>query len=410
MMKYPRLERLESRTVLSASFDAAHFAAEHVEVVDTRWDGGVSFEPRFDAPHVGGIYPSRDVQPFAEPGPYAAARAYAPVAKSPQQFAVARPDRMATIFVVHIYPTLNTKVETKDDFEAWSGISPEDPQPPQRAQAPTSPGDNYQQEPVAGAGVTQPAQPGVAGASRYNAVNTATTLPSFYSSYVETGTVTKSVSMATRRVHEAVFQDFSSRQLLLTASNKLSAELNSEGEVDSDPRRGGLGNPDEELEAFAASRVRDEVATSLDILQCERDAIDQVLGELHEPANLADAHLPNAASSRQRTAAEAFFVVEADRATAALFNNKPPENGSDGGMVLLVASGDANSSAYDLAGEIFGNVDNMAVLPTGMEAAIGVYQAFDIGGEGRAAAARDTRDDNSVAVEQDTTADRGAGA
>jgi hypothetical protein len=403
MMKYPRLERLESRTVLSASFGAAHFAAEHVEVVDTRWDGGVSFEPRFDAPHVGGIYPSRDV-PFFEPSPYAAAHTYVPVAKPPQQIAVARQDWMPKILVVHIYPTLNTKVETTNDFEAWSGISPEDPQPPLRAQAPASSGDNYQQVPVAGAGVSQSAQPSVAGASRYNAVNTATTLPNFYT------TVTKSVSMATRRVHEAVFQDFSSRQLLLTASSKLSAELNSEGEVDSDPRRGRLGNPDEELEAFAVSRVRDEVATSLDILQYERDAIDQVLGELHEPANLTDAHLPNAANSRQRTAAEAFFVVEADRATAALFSNKPPENGSDGGMVLLAASGDANSSAYDLASEIFGNLGNTAVLPTGTEAAIGIYQAFDIGGEGRAADARDTHDDNSVAVEQDTTADRGAGA
>ena len=114
-------------------------------------------------------------------------------------------------------------------------------------------------------------------------------------------------------------------------------------------------------------------------VQRERDAIDQVLAELHDLEPSVDEHGREATHTHQPVDSEPPVSADEQRFPADQPNDQPPANHNDaGGMVLLQPSGDANSSAYDLTAVILNGADKSTEMSSEMEAAVGVYQAFDV--------------------------------
>jgi hypothetical protein len=66
-------------------------------------------------------------------------------------------------------------------------------------------------------------------------------------------------------------------------------------------------------------------------------------------------------------------------------NRGPDEQAPDGmlqgGMILLRAAGDANESDFSLIATQQGDTDSLS-LPLGLEASIGLHQAFDVADDG----------------------------
>ena len=122
----------------------------------------------------------------------------------------------------------------------------------------------------------------------------------------------------------------------------------------------------------------DEV--SLDAFQQERTALDEVFAELSDletpsekPIEDAAEHrlLPNALDRRD-------MYIEAPWAMTAAV----PSAHRDvvhGGMVLLEPGSDSNQSANDLTDIVAGSLANTNDVQFGVEASIGTYQAFDVG-------------------------------
>jgi hypothetical protein len=124
----------------------------------------------------------------------------------------------------------------------------------------------------------------------------------------------------------------------------------------------------------------DDVALSLDALKRERAAIDAALSELHDVKAVdPDAEQVNARSADREGPANSdefdfgIFTSDGERAF------QPTTDEQDGGMVLLATSGDANSSAYDLSAVILSGMTDDTIVPLRVEASVGIYQAFDVG-------------------------------
>jgi hypothetical protein len=174
-----------------------------------------------------------------------------------------------------------------------------------------------------------------------------------------------------------VFQEYSSQQLLLVAHTNGSNEVDADSDADDAWKI--TDNEENEVAAFDDSILREDVASALHTLQRERNAIDQVLAELHDLEPSVDEHGKDAEYAHQPTEPEPVFTADDQRFPADQPSNQPPAYRNDaGGMVLLQPSGDANSSAYDLTAVILNGADKSTEMSSEMEAAVGVYQAFDV--------------------------------
>ncbi|HMP08420.1 MAG TPA: hypothetical protein PJ982_18890, partial [Lacipirellulaceae bacterium] len=177
---------------------------------------------------------------------------------------------------------------------------------------------------------------------------------------------------------DTAYQDLASEQLLLTRSGNStddgdeedSGRLSAE-EVEEDGAEDAL---------FVDLMLDDGTSESLEVLRRERAAIDAALAELQnfDAANGEPGHDAETETSMQVAEPTA---RESDAATATMTNEiLPPEDASQGGMVWLVPTGDANSSAFDLSELLLRGQPALARGTEGMEASIGMYQAFDVGG------------------------------
>lgn len=180
--------------------------------------------------------------------------------------------------------------------------------------------------------------------------------------------------------HDAAFESLSSDSLLLAV----------DGEMDDDDSL--LGDPNEELESLqddnrhdstADESIADTLAEPLDALDRERAAVDAVLAELHEirltdgSAESADTQSYRSQSeTNSREFAERFFFSPGTDTTQSPFQS--PHDASAGGMILLAATGDANSSAYDL-GPVIPTSAEVGITSLAVEAPVGLYQAVDVG-------------------------------
>jgi hypothetical protein len=171
------------------------------------------------------------------------------------------------------------------------------------------------------------------------------------------------------------FDASSSDDLLLAAS------LDSDRDLDDD-LADKLDSPDKEFEIDADSHdaeVGSDVAASLDALRRERAAVDAVLAELHEVSLQRDVHPADSTSDPSRQHDDRDSYDQEVFANTARWTPEPARHEADGGMVLLTPSGDANSSAYDLAAVYFTRLGRDEIRPLGVEATVGMYQAIDIG-------------------------------
>lgn len=128
--------------------------------------------------------------------------------------------------------------------------------------------------------------------------------------------------------------------------------------------------------------LHDDIADSLDLLDRERIAVEQVVSKLHDlqiPQEEAehdasqDAEKPSATTEHGPT--------DSLRTTDAQTVQDTPIGPEEGGMVLLQPSGDPNLSAYDLTANSVRMNENAAAAPLRVEASLGIHQAFDIGGD-----------------------------
>lgn len=397
------VERLEDRTMLSASYGEAHFVPEQIEIRFVAWETGHLSEPRAEA--AGRLFAQADAARQDAVGSF-------PLVGMPVQYLwggwqYPRP----TYVVVHFTANVGTGVNTGLDFESQSSQSPEDVPKRLNAQAsypqgetpPTKPINDWR-PPTAGWGM--------GGLISSPGVGVATPIANLLTSGQETSTATSFASTASFRAHDTAFQSFSSQQLLLAAGADFADDEDANG--DGDPRRASIDEQLDEIDAIANSRLRDDVGVSLETLKREREAVDQVLAELDQLGPFTDEHRTNAAQSRepaQPGEAEREIVVDNERPPAAAHHAQPAVSGSDAGMVLLAASGDANSSAYDLTATILLGAENSTAVPVGTEAAVGVYQAFDVSAvQPRTADAKETPRGNPVAYGEKIAGRREGGA
>jgi hypothetical protein len=110
--------------------------------------------------------------------------------------------------------------------------------------------------------------------------------------------------------------------------------------------------------------VDDATVNSSDAVVREREAIDAVLDELHDPEKF-----PPAIASTDTN-------LQVDlQADAAL--NEMLAGEVDGGMVLLQSTGDANGSGLDLT-PVYTDHFDRSDRPAKMETSVGMFQAVDV--------------------------------
>jgi hypothetical protein len=122
----------------------------------------------------------------------------------------------------------------------------------------------------------------------------------------------------------------------------------------------------------------DAIKASADAVERERQAVDAALSDLHDydPLTVDSAMIGEENGEGQKEFDRA--TADADAADELLFDQ-------DGGMVMLEATGDANTNAV-LPGS-HEAAESLAVpVPIGVEAAVGIYQAMDIATEESVAA------------------------
>jgi hypothetical protein len=136
-------------------------------------------------------------------------------------------------------------------------------------------------------------------------------------------------------------------------------------------------------EGFAdlCASVLDGNEVSLEVLENEREALDAVFSRLSDLEVRQVKFDEDAGQQHQPWKTETQHHDLRDQI-------KPPDATSmvatrhdiaEGGMVLLEPTGGSNLSAFDLIEVIAGTNQNAIDLPLGVEAAIGMYQAFDVG-------------------------------
>lgn len=180
-------------------------------------------------------------------------------------------------------------------------------------------------------------------------------------------------------VRNAAFDEYSPGSLLLAAS------------VDDDADDDELGLSDDERNAESdapadrsALALVDDASESLNALQREQAAIDEVLAELHD-LNLRQDNqsTDSAAANNQSHSHSTREAVENSTLTYDQEFRSANFSQAEGGMVLLEPTGDANSSAYDLTAVFTGNFAPPHEVALGLEATVGLQQAFDVGSNER---------------------------
>jgi len=164
---------------------------------------------------------------------------------------------------------------------------------------------------------------------------------------------------------DAAFQSYASR-LLLVASSSATTDRTVDVSVDDASATHG-----EALTGFIRSGdfgITDDELISTDAVQRELDAVDAVLRELHDFDKLSTDFLESVANNNDTD--EAMVDVELRLSPDALGE-------AEGGMVMLEARDDANDSVFNLVGMESEQVDLLQVR-TGVEAAVGFYQAIDV--------------------------------
>jgi hypothetical protein len=178
-------------------------------------------------------------------------------------------------------------------------------------------------------------------------------------------------------LRDQAFDDYSSDSLLLASD---ASGLEEERECDELSDQPDDEAAEDEEDAGGNHSLFDQAAqVALDALQRERRAIEAVLEALND-IKIAD---PEAAATQSAT----YHHRESPRELALedwrfdFGHTAPaaPAYDTEGGMVLLENSGDANSNAYDLTAAFVAEVAPVDVGPRQLEAALGMYQAIDVG-------------------------------
>lgn len=185
------------------------------------------------------------------------------------------------------------------------------------------------------------------------------TLPDVRTGLQNLSRETNTGAALTTVAREQAFQEFSSRLFQSNATNSYDpANLNGLGTESTQPEMldGFIEPPD--------GSMVDATVSSSDAMMREREAIDAILDELHDP----DTFLPTTAST--------VINLRVDlKAETAL--NEMPADEVDGGMVLLQSTGDANGSLLDLT-PVYADHFHRSDRPTKMETSVGMFQAVDV--------------------------------
>lgn len=181
---------------------------------------------------------------------------------------------------------------------------------------------------------------------------------------------------STLKPHDAIFGDYSSESLLLAAN----VDSNHASSLDDELENAFESDDKTSLDQPADESLADQtVAESLDALQRERAAIDEVLAGLHDVKLQPTTSHPEDVTGNHENFSTTSDQAEQNDFNTAYQTQAPPRVEANGGMVLLQPSGDANSNAYDLATAYLAGVDNPVAAPLGVEATVGMYQAIDFG-------------------------------
>lgn len=177
---------------------------------------------------------------------------------------------------------------------------------------------------------------------------------------------TSTLTALSASAHDLVLQDYSVRPLsasTTTASDR-STTVTRFTDVPTDVLEGFI-SPSDGMKA-------EESVNTTDALAQERIAVDAILRELRD----VDARFPASdgtvadASNGKPAEAAIDFVMEANGDEAAF-------GVTDGGMVALRATGDVNSSGFDLT-PVYAATVAPIKAQLGLETSVGVYQAMDV--------------------------------
>jgi hypothetical protein len=183
----------------------------------------------------------------------------------------------------------------------------------------------------------------------------------------------QSTNSATVSARDSAFQSYFTDDLLLA----LDLDDESDDEDESDLEMQSVEDETEQLALsaeIAGSLLDDHAEVAVDSLARERAAIDAVLSELQDVESDSRTHTNSeeetpAGTARLYTGA-ASVPLEPEQATV---------DPTTAGMVWLVPTGDANSSAWDLSGVFLGELPAVVRGSAEVEATLGIYQAFDVG-------------------------------
>lgn len=201
-----------------------------------------------------------------------------------------------------------------------------------------------------------------------------------YLSAVSSGATTDdalaSPLVQTASLRDAGFDDSSDNSLLLASDQATSGEARERDDLGNEPEADARkSNDDNDHSLFDET-----TAVALNALARERRAIEAVLHALNEIAMPDDKTSPPESSTYQHRDSPRELALEDWRLDFGHTAAAAPAYDTEGGMVLLENSGDANSNAYDLTAVIVADLDRLDATSTVVEAALGLHQAIDVGG------------------------------
>jgi hypothetical protein len=160
---------------------------------------------------------------------------------------------------------------------------------------------------------------------------------------------------------DAAIQSYVSR-LLLTTRSVGDYPIDKSWDTAAAPRDEAAGD----LIRLADFTLVDDEISSREAIKRERAAVDEVLSQLEDLDTLPTDPAGEMTSEDEAAAVVTFEDVDGESIAE-----------SEGGMVILEASGDANGSDFNLA-EVADNHLDLLNVRVGVEAAVGFYQAVDV--------------------------------
>lgn len=164
---------------------------------------------------------------------------------------------------------------------------------------------------------------------------------------------------------ETAFQDYASEKWLIATAGVLDASSDHEQVADAWAKLPvDADDTDGYLQTTEVSPL-DAIDQATDLLSKERQAIDEVLRGLHDPL-------------KQKTSvANSFNAYDLNEFSE---QSASASHAADENMILLEATGDANTSEFDLLAAFEGGLEVLG-SPLGVEVSVGVHQAFDVAAE-----------------------------